>query len=535
MSIKVSENFRQSMGWLHTWFGIALSAVLFAVFWTGTLTVFDQEIDQWMKPELRIPVAQDVSLDEIALPRLAEVDLQEGSLVWVGPPRERTPFVQLFYDDIDGVSHEELLDPYTGEVLDLTDSDAGSEFFFHFHYMLHIPGILGYYIVGLAAVGMMALVVSGIFIHRKIFQEFFTFRPRKKLRRSVLDFHNLTAVVALPFHFIIPFSGFLILVATYFPWSMAVPFDGNGRQMDNELAAYEKPKIDAAGVPGEAITTLDGYMARAEEIWRSEEGEGTSDADWIAIFNVNDANSYVVVERFHANRRVTIGPDQIVFDPRSDEIIDRFDPQPIHSVNNWIEGLHWIQFDHWPLRWLYFFAGLSGCAMIGSGLAFWIQARIRKEQYDPASVRIVRAISVGSITGIIAASAAFLLANRLLPKVITFTETPRHDLEIWVFFAVWAASFFHAVIRGKSAWKDQAFVIAFLAALAVLLNWITTGDHPIAALSASLWSIAIMDLLLIAGSIIAFMAAIKLRKNLNNSATKTVSASGFEAEEEPEE
>lgn len=501
----IPEHFRQSMGWLHTWLGVALAAVLFAVFWTGTLTVFDKEIDQWAKPELRIAPPKQVSLDKLVLPRLASFDTGPDSVIWIGPPRERLPAIRVFFDDAAGESHEELIDPRTGAAIAPTDSDAG-EFFFRFHFMLHMPGSIGYYIVGLAAVGMMVLIISGIFIHRKIFQEFFTFRPRKKTRRAVLDFHNLTSVVALPFHFLIPFSGLLILATTYLPWSMGVPYQGDLRQLRSDQLAYEERKIEPAGTPGGAIGSLDGLRDRAEAIWRAEEGQAASSAEWIAIFNAKDANAYVVVERYFPDRRVAIGPDQIVFDAASGKIIGRFGPGPMNYANNWIEGLHWIQFDHWPLRWLYFLAGLMGCAMIGSGLLFWIEARLAKGRPDPAAVRVVRAISIGSITGIIVATCAFLIANRLLPRTIGFTDVHRHDLEIWIFFGIWLVTFVHASLRGKRAWREQCFAIAVGACAAVLLNWLTTGMHPLAAIRP----VVIMDMLLLAGSAVAGLAARRL-------------------------
>lgn len=500
------------MGWLHTWLGVALSAILIAIFWTGTLTVFDKEIDKWMKPELRVPTPETVALDDVVLPRLAALEPKQGSLVWIGRARERFPAIQIYYDDAEGAPHELLFDPRTGERLELTDSHAGTIFFFRFHFMLHIPGFLGYWIVALAAMAMMALVVSGIFIHRKIFQDFFTFRPKKKVRRSTLDFHNLTAVIALPFHFLLPLSGVLILIAVYFPWSIAVPFGGDAEQFEAALLGYEHQKIDAAGEPGQPIKAIDGFVAQAEEIWKAEEDGAPSKADWVAIFNFNDGNSYVVVERYFADRRVAIGPHQVVFDPRTGDIIDQFKPLPVHNASNWLEGLHWIQFDHWPLRWLYFFAGLSGCAMIASGLVFWMHARIKKAQDDPISVRVVRAISVGSVTGIILASGAFLVANRLIPKDLAFEGLHRHDLEIWAFFLVWIATFAHAAARGKSAWRDQSIAIAIIAAAAVVLNWITTGDHPIAAVGASIWSVAIMDLIMLLGSGFAVWTAMRLQK-----------------------
>ena len=42
----------QSMSELHTWAGLVLGWVLFAIFLTGTLAVFDKELNWWMQPEL---------------------------------------------------------------------------------------------------------------------------------------------------------------------------------------------------------------------------------------------------------------------------------------------------------------------------------------------------------------------------------------------------------------------------------------------------------------------------------------------------
>ena len=43
--------FRQAQAWLHTWCGLWFSWLLFAVFLTGTLAVFDDPISHWMTPE----------------------------------------------------------------------------------------------------------------------------------------------------------------------------------------------------------------------------------------------------------------------------------------------------------------------------------------------------------------------------------------------------------------------------------------------------------------------------------------------------
>ena len=50
----MGAKFGKSMALLHTWAGVLVGAVLFAVFWTGTLILFRDEIDQWMMPDTRL-------------------------------------------------------------------------------------------------------------------------------------------------------------------------------------------------------------------------------------------------------------------------------------------------------------------------------------------------------------------------------------------------------------------------------------------------------------------------------------------------
>lgn len=70
------------MALLHTWTGIIFGSVLFVIFFMGSLAVFDREIDRWMMPVTRIPLASNappkvpLSFDAAILPAVAE--LSEG-------------------------------------------------------------------------------------------------------------------------------------------------------------------------------------------------------------------------------------------------------------------------------------------------------------------------------------------------------------------------------------------------------------------------------------------------------------------------
>ena len=45
------KGFRQAMLWLHTWAGLVLGWLLFAIFLTGTLSFFRNELNLWTHPE----------------------------------------------------------------------------------------------------------------------------------------------------------------------------------------------------------------------------------------------------------------------------------------------------------------------------------------------------------------------------------------------------------------------------------------------------------------------------------------------------
>jgi hypothetical protein len=86
-----------------------------------------------------------------------------------------------------------------------------------------------------------------------------------------------------------------------------------------------------------------------------------------------------------------------------------------------------------------------------------------------------------------------------LPPDATLLGYERHELEIWTFHLAWIAAFAHAWIRPRVAWVEQCQAIGALSIAAVLLNWLTTGDHlPRSLFHAHLWPVAGVDIMLLA-------------------------------------
>lgn len=496
----MGTGFRASMDWLHTWAGVVLGGLLFAIFWMGTLSVFDREIDRWMAPMTRLaPAGGAVAVEALRSSYEAAAAARASS--WFAQlPTERAPVLQVTWRD--GARQPvRVFDPATGAALPDPGTWAGTGFLYPFHYMLHVR--LGYWIVGVAGMAMLLLCVSGVVIHRKIFADFFTFRADRQPRRLVLDLHNVTGVMALPFHLAITLSGVIIFYGVYFPGTIQFAYGDEARAFGREAyGTYERPKLGRPGV----LASLNAMTAEASRLWDGETPR------YLFVRHPGDAAAVVQVAR-HGADRVAGSSDIAYFDATTGALLhQRIAPQPVLSVQRFISGLHLIQFRHWTLRWVYFALGLAGCAMIATGYLFWLESRKKKDdRLGARGVRLVQALTVGSVSGIVIATLGFFVANRLLPLGTVFLGEDRAHLEMWAFYLVWFASFAHARLRPGRAWAEQCLAIAILALVAVALNWITTGDHPMRGIGhRHLWAVAGMDCLLVVTGVLAAFAALRL-------------------------
>jgi uncharacterized iron-regulated membrane protein len=561
------QSFRQSMAWLHTWFGLVLGFVLMACFFFGSLSVFDREIDRWAIPDTRFEPQPMPRFDTILGPAMRVLKPHpddyvrtQARVIGALPPPEtlkqssfraytthRDPVLVIGGEfDVPNqpkdpdVEHLHVrgyttIDPRTGVELPDSELKLGSRFFYPMHYSLHLRWMnLGYWIVGLAALVMLAALVTGVVMHRKIFREMFTFRPRKRTQRSALDLHNLTGVVALPFHFFFAFTGLVIFAGIYLPVGNTLLKPLHDADEIREEVETGLPH-DAAGIAA-PLASVDAMVAEAKRIWAERDMPG--EVGSLSIEHLNDANGYVSVYRAGSDRVALVG-EGIHFKASTGELLREDPPRTaVSSVNEFLAGLHLQHFEHWLLRWLYFTGGLAGCVCIATGFVFFVEKRKRQHAARGESgARWVDALAVTTVTGMVLATVAMLVANRLLPA-----ELPaRGDWEERLFWSAWLAAALHAAIRTAPvrqarlapAWAEQCVAIAVLAVLAVLLNWITTGDHLLHTIGSRYWPVAGVDLVLLGSAALALVAARKLQMRaqlpLEDQATTTASTARSKA------
>lgn len=537
--------FRTRMEEMHTWAGVILGALLFAIFWTGTLSVFDKEIDRWMMPATRLSwdaSAPRPSLDRDIRP-LLEQRAEQAPAWTIILPTERTPVLTLSYGTEESrKSSRDLFDPRTLAQLPPAQTLGASGFLYPFHHNLTIRHRdIGGWLVGIAGMGMLCLLVSGVVIHRKLFAEFFTLRLWRGFARGNLDVHNVIGVVLLPFYVLITLSGLIVAFSIYYPSahealyarpSKAVaPTHQRGRgagprQETSERAflreALGRERLSAAKRPA-GLASLDQVVADAERHW------GPGAVYLVRVNNPGDARGNVVLRRTSSDT-VTKDIDHFRFSAASGEAIGRFQASPTVGVWNFIAGTHYLQFSHWLLRWLYFLGGLGGCVMIATGLLFWTQARRRRQRrHGHPGVLLMDAVSVAGVCGIIAATLAFFLANQWLPRQEMVWGMARERCEVWAFYAVWIVSLAHALARIAAnrrvghllAWREQCAAVAVMAGSAAVANAWVTGDHLLRTLGQGAWPVAGMDLSLLAGAALAAFATSRLARRGRSPAVRS--------------
>jgi len=498
---------RQAMAALHTWSGLILGWLLFAVFVTGTMSYYRTEISQWTRPELQRSADSDAAV-QAALQHLQQIG--QGAARWlIDLPGPRGPATQIaVWRDQTAPSSDlprfqrAMLDAATGQPGAARDTHGG-DFFYYFHFDLLLPGAIGRIIVGIAAMAMLVSILSGVITHRRIFADFFTFRPGKA-QRSWLDAHNATAVLALPYHLMITYTGLLTLMFLYLPFGLDAAY-GSQRGAFQAEASRGMVAPPAAGRPA-ALVDLAPLLAQARTQWHGEA------VGRINIYRPHDANARI--ELIAADDgHVSHHRGKLVFDGVSGALLQTDeDVSWAVATERAMYGLHLGRFGGPVLRALFFLSGIAGSAMVATGLVLWLVARRRKGAIHLGH-RLVGRLNIAAIAGLPVAIAAFFWANRVLPVGLPPDLPGRADVEGWCFFLGWALMLLHAVWRDESeAWREQFMLAGILFALLPVLNGITTDRHLLASLPSGDWSMAGMDLGLFATGLLCSAVALHLHR-----------------------
>ncbi|MGB3068649.1 MAG: PepSY-associated TM helix domain-containing protein [Ottowia sp.] len=507
---------RQAQAWLHTWCGLWFSWLLFAVFLTGTLAVFEEPITHWMTPEHH---AEEQA--EKAQAQAGAGSSMAQRLVWATTYMEKNHpgagMWELWPADTEGQGRLRVywfdekrqyasadLDPASGRPISTktapTRKTFGGHHFVDFHYELH-AGQIGLWIVGIAALAMLVALVSGVITHRRIFTDFFTFRPRKG-QRSWLDAHNAVAVLTLPFQLMIAYTGIAISGSTFMPAGIVTYFGTGAQGTHAFLAALNEPFEPKPSGKAMAVPDLEPFVIQGAALMGQP-------VRAVVIHHPGDASARVGIYGWNdesgQRQRLSSTSGMVMFSAATSEVLHVRRPGEVEGgtpslAQSVISGLHMATFGGWALKWIYFICGLAGSAMMATGaILFAVKRRHRHAgEFGAASTRVyglIEGLNVAAIAGLAVACIGFLWANRLIPTGWGHRET----WELGTFFLLWLLALTHAFVRAPAtAWREQLGALAALCLLLPVLNFLTTDEHLPGYIRSGDWESAGVELFALA-------------------------------------
>ena len=486
----MSKSFRQSQSFLHTWSGLVLGWLLFLIFAAGTIAFWREGLNRWMRPEL--PRIEQPEVVLAGAQRFLEGKAPDAKSWFITMPSERLPGAQIFWQPQpkEGEkprrrrgSDTQALIGASGDAVTARDT-RGGEFFYRFHFDLHyVPVIWARWLVGLAAMMMLVAILSGIVTHKKIFKDFFTLR-RGKGQRSWLDGHNATAVLALPFHLMITYTGVVTLMAMLMPWAIVANYTESGKFYD---AVFAEPEaVERADKPA-PLVNLVGVVRDAQKRLGGPIG-------YIDISEPGDSSARITLSRSGSSMLSARTPS-LVYDGASGGMLWQ-SPAPGGATvtAGAMVGLHAGRFADAGLRWIYFLCGVAGSVMVASGMVLWVVKR-REKLPDPArphfGFRLVERSNVGILAGFPLGTACMFWANRLLP--VGMQDRAQWEIHI-LFLAIAFSIIFACVRRPAQAWVVLLGATAALLCALPFYNMVATPSGLFAMIAQGDYVMAGADL-----------------------------------------
>lgn len=247
----------------HSVIGLTIGVIMYLVCLTGTLAVLAFEFERWEQPKAAEFMDYDAVVIENALAGFHASVAEPAESVYVVLPNADLPRIHVadenyeWFVETDGTLGPEVSHPWTHMLRDL-----------HIH--LHLPETLGIILVSIAGVTLLALIISGLLAHPRIFKDAFRLRLGGSWRLEQADIHNRLSVWGLPFHLMIAVTGaFYGLVGLLAFAAAAAFYEGDTEALIADVYGPD-PVIEAPVQPmniGGAFDHLSEYAPDASPIY----------------------------------------------------------------------------------------------------------------------------------------------------------------------------------------------------------------------------------------------------------------------------
>lgn len=197
--------------------------MLFVICWSGTVAVFSYEIDRLLNPSLKANSPTNETPWQAIYQKVSS-HYPSYQINEINSPLKPGYAAEVIASDKDERVQRIYVDPLTIKITGETTYFNVQRFFRSFHMALfqpdfiHIMGVpIGYFVVGIFGLVLLAAVITGFIFYRNWRSGFFLLRINRGIRLFWSDFHKLVGLWSLWFGLLISLTGTWYLIEWWLP------------------------------------------------------------------------------------------------------------------------------------------------------------------------------------------------------------------------------------------------------------------------------------------------------------------------------
>jgi len=390
----------------HAAIGLIAGALLYIVSLTGTIAVFYQELQRVEQPEA--PEMQSIAPDAVQRGVAAVLASEAGkpatTHLYVHLPEPELPRTTITTDT------QALHLAQDGSIAG-SEEIGWSDFLVKLHYTLNLPALVGITIVGILGVMMLALVVSGVVAHPRIFRDAFRLRARNGNGTGLADWHNRLSVWTLPFSVAIALTGALIGLASIAAYAIATTdYDGDVEAVYGPIFG-EEGEADPRPAPVANVAGALSHMASAYPDVR---------VTYAILHDPLTRGQHVQIVGEH-ERRLIFG-EYYAFDAKGNfhHVVGLSDGELGQQAAASTYQLHFGTFGGLGVKLAYLLFGAALTAICATGIYIWLGKRRRRGIDEPRIRGAWHGLVIGTPVALAATFAARLLIGNDFPFALAF-------------------------------------------------------------------------------------------------------------------
>lgn len=505
----------------HTISGIIISALLYVIFFTGSIAFLRDEINAWQRDQ---PIEENyfntIDFDQ-ALNNMAEDQELYGRDITFShryfERRVTTTFTaskdtsivdealgrggNYFYMDMDSFDKKDYMENY-----------SLGEFFYRLHFFaqLNFFGRSGYLLAGLVAFFFLFAVITGVIVHwKKIVSSFYVFRPKAKWKTIWTDAHVALGMIGLPYQFMFAVTGCYLIIGytVMLPPVQEYIFENRPEHIEEILSLKEPVNIDFQGERLQNQASINQMVNNTLEKWPD------LIIDELNISNYGDKGMYVIItgspgfDHSLGNKayRTYLADGSVI----AEKSIDQPSGYAAGAFNI-LRRLHYGDFGGYGLKLIYLVLGFITCFVILSGVHIWLVAR-NKKNISPYK----RKFNFWLVQVYTASCLSLFPVTALSFVVMKLThQMGGREVLYPVFFYSWLALVIFFLVRRNNYFTNKTCLLigGVLSLLVPVSNGIITGNWLWITAAKGYHQIMVVDIFWLLTALTSFAVLLKMKK-----------------------